>query len=1018
MRKDNRIILLAKAEIDELYNIPNFTEKNRKIFFSLSAEEHQLLSKYRTLKLKIYFILQLGYFRAVQQFFNFNFEDIKKDVTYLINRYFSQPKTKLSNRPHRINIKTQQHVILELYNYRNWSNDLIEKTESHLLMLIRYYPQIDNSLRELFKYFENERIVLPKYRTLQDMFSRVLSKEEKRLETILLTIPENIKNEIHYIIKSDNINSNIIRSDQKNFQYSSLHLELKKLKAIAPLYQFCKTFIPKLEISNNGIRYYGELAENYYSSRLKKMIETRQLLYLICFIYSRYQQLIDNLIITFQHHIQSILNDATQHADTMYMRYNANLVLEFPKLVKFLKWFPSKENNDVQLTHLELIKEAYNILPKEQFKLLANFLEKKTFDKKAAKWEFYKKSSGIFSRYLRPVMLVVDFKLSGKDTKLLLLIEYLKNHYSKGKYPGALKIKTSNEITNTIPKKLIPYLACKEDKEYLDPYLFEFYVYLRMHYYINRGKLICNDSISYKDLNHDLIPEETVDKVDEISLKFGYNKIPIYCDKHLDKALKNLDNAWSKTNQNIINGTNKDIALIADKDDNISWKLVYNSKEELDDSFFSNLPKIEIAELIHFIGNKINLWEGFTHIKHRYVKQKKPEKLAMIAGILSEAFGFSVGEMSEICDINLHTLRSNREDFIRLETFSSANDIICNYIYELEIFKAWNLLDGELLADADGKKHQTSNSTIQSRYSKKYFGRGKGISIYSLVANHVVVNAKNIGLNEYEGHNLYDIIYDNKSNITIDHVTGDNHSNNPINFVILDSIDVGYLPSIKNIKQESEKLYSLQNISEYKELLLQPKAKIDTELIKSNKKWIQRVLLSLIMQESTQSTIIRKLSTQDRYSELNAALLEYNKIFKTIHVLNLIDNINLRKAIRAARNRTEAYHQLQGSIRKVHDGVFKGKRIIDNRVSADAVRLVSNCIIAYNSMMLNDLYKKMLKEKAKKYIIDEFLRYSPLSWGHLTFTGRYTFKNSKAKIELQNQIDSLEKKLRNDLWKK
>lgn len=850
------------------------------------------------------------------------------------------------------------------------------------------------------------------------MFSRVIGIEENRLEALISGVPENIKDEIYNIMNGDNINHNMIRSDQKNFQYSSLHLELKKLKAIAPLYEFCKSFIPTLGISNNGIRYYGELAENYYASRLKKMGEKRQWLYLICFIHSRYQQLIDNLIITFQHHMHSILDGATHHANAMYIQYNANLVLEFPKLIKFLKWFPSKENNDIELTHIELIREAYNILPKDQFKLLANFLEKKTFNKKSAKWEFYKKSSGFFSRYLRPVMLVVGFELATQDNKLFLLIEYLKNHYSKRKYPGSLKIKVSNDITNTIPKRLIPYLVHKEDKEYLDPCLFEFYVYLRMHYYINKGKLICNDSVSYKDLDNDLVSEAIVNQVEEISLKFGYNKIPIYCDEHLDETLKNLDNAWNETNKNISNGTNKDIELIRDKDDNISWKLLYDAKEELDDSFFSNLPRIEIAELLKFIADKINLWDGFTHIKHRYVKQKKPIKLAMVAGILAEAFGFTIAEMSEICDINLNTLRSNREDFIRLETFSATNNIICNYIYELEIFKAWNLFDGELLADADGKKHQTSNATIQSRYSKKYFGRGKGISIYSLVANHVVVNAKNIGLNEYEGHNLYDIIYNNKSNITIDHVTGDNHSNNPINFVILDSIDVGYLPSLKNIKQEAEKLYSFQDISEYEGLLLQPKAKIDTELIKSNKKWIQRVLLSLIMQESTQSTIIRKLSTQDRYSELNVALLEYNKILKTTHVLNLIDNINLRKAIKAARNRTESYHQLQGAIRKVYDGIFKGKRIIDNRVSADAVRLVSNCILAYNSMMLNDLYKKIIKEEAEKSVIDEFLRYSPLSWGHFTFTGRYTFKSSKTKIELQKQIDLLEKKLRKDLWKK
>ena len=72
--------------------------------------------------------------------------------------------------------------------------------------------------------------------------------------------------------------------------------------------------------------------------------------------------------------------------------------------------------------------------------------------------------------------------------------------------------------------------------------------------------------------------------------------------------------------------------------------------------------------------------------------------------------------------------------------------------------------------------------------------------------------------------------------------------------------------------------------------------------------------------------------------------------------MNLIDDMSLRQAIRTARNRTEAYHQLQGLIRKVYHGVFKGKTITDNRISAHAVRLIANCIIAYNSMILNAVY--------------------------------------------------------------
>ena len=56
----------------------------------------------------------------------------------------------------------------------------------------------------------------------------------------------------------------------------------------------------------------------------------------------------------------------------------------------------------------------------------------------------------------------------------------------------------------------------------------------------------------------------------------------------------------------------------------------------------------------------------------------------------------------------------------------------------------------------------------------------------------------------------------------------------------------------------------------------------------------------------------------------------------------MINDLELRKAIRAARNRTEAYHQLQGRIRKVYQGIFKGKKIIDNQVSSHAIRLLAN----------------------------------------------------------------------------
>ena len=50
-------------------------------------------------------------------------------------------------------------------------------------------------------------------------------------------------------------------------------------------------------------------------------------------------------------------------------------------------------------------------------------------------------------------------------------------------------------------------------------------------------------------------------------------------------------------------------------------------------------------------------------------------------------------------------------------------------------------------------------------------------------------------------------------------------------------------------------------------------------------------------------------------------------------------------------------------------------------------------------------------EGTKQAIVNEFARISPIAWGHLTFTGRYNFKNIINKINLEKMIDSLEEKL-------
>lgn len=1008
-----RLYLLSETEIADLYARPDFNSNERDLYFSMNQMELDALNHYSTTKTRVYFILQLGYFKAKQQFFIFDFEEVRADVEYILSKYFKMNEFILLGRITRQWISSQKQVILNLFNYQDWPSKQVNLVEAHLCELLRYYPKVHDAFRQVLIYFDSQRIVIPTYRNFQDMFTQALSKERERIDQLVLLMPKTQQEQLSELINKENGISklNIIRTDQKNFQYHAIKAEVDKALAIAELYEFSKDFLPTLQLSKNAIRYYADLAEQYATSRLRQLRQSQQWLQALCFVYHRYQQIMDNLITSFIYHTKAILDGGKIYADVAMREHSSGLTVDLPKLAKFLKWFPNRKQD---MTHDEVNQEAYKILPKKQFPALAQFLEGNTFDKKSAMREFYLKSSRLFSLYLRPILLTVPFVFYKEESDITDLIGLIKDHYGRRKSPSSFRL--PKDLENNISKTMIPYLKQNPNDEQIDPHLFEFFVYQKMVRRLDKGLLCCNDSVSYCDMDHDLIHDSLVDDVEKIANEFGYPKIPIYCDEHLDESLKTLDKAWDRTTHRIKLAQNTGFNIKETKTGEQDWSLGYDSLDRLDDAFFKTLPQVEIPDIVMHIGDRTDMWSCFTHIKTRYNKKKRPSELAVNACVLSEAFGISTEKMAEMSDLGHNLLRSTQEDFIRVDTLCAASDEVANLIHSLPIFKRWNLMNDKLLADADGQKLPTSQSTIQSRYSKKYLGKDPGLSVYTLIANFVAVNAKNIGLNEYEGHSLYDMIYGNKTDIEIDMVTGDNHSLNQLNFVILDAIDVDYVPSIKNVREAANHLFSVKPIDHYTGII-RPEGIIDASLIKKEKRGILRVLLSLLLQENTQSNIVKKLNSYARYADLKKALFEYNKILKSTHVLNLIDNMALRKAIRTARNRTEAYHQLQGLIRKIYRGVFKGKKIVNNRVSAHAVRLIANCIIAYNSIILNVVYEKMLREGVSQEIIDRFARIPPIAWVHIAFTGKYNFKKSNGEIDLDAMTNALEKHLKQYFWK-
>src|SRR6266850_8310666 len=70
-----RLRILGDEEIDALYGRPRFTPDERQEYFAFSPPELTALEQFRSHPSRLYCMLQLGYFKARQQFFVFSLRE-------------------------------------------------------------------------------------------------------------------------------------------------------------------------------------------------------------------------------------------------------------------------------------------------------------------------------------------------------------------------------------------------------------------------------------------------------------------------------------------------------------------------------------------------------------------------------------------------------------------------------------------------------------------------------------------------------------------------------------------------------------------------------------------------------------------------------------------------------------------------------------------------------------------------------------------------------------------------------
>jgi hypothetical protein len=179
-----RLRILGAEELDALYGRPRFTPEERQEYFTLSPPEKAALESFHSLTSRLYYLLQLGYFKARQLFFVFSLRDVEEDGRYLQDRYFATAHFRAEEISKITRLK-QQRVILTLCNYRHCDAVARHQLAVKAQQAARVCAKPVYIFRELWHFLTTQRLVAPGYTVLQELIGQVLTAEQQRLITVV-----------------------------------------------------------------------------------------------------------------------------------------------------------------------------------------------------------------------------------------------------------------------------------------------------------------------------------------------------------------------------------------------------------------------------------------------------------------------------------------------------------------------------------------------------------------------------------------------------------------------------------------------------------------------------------------------------------------------------------------------------------------------------------------------------------------------------------------------------------------
>ena len=208
------------------------------------------------------------------------------------------------------------------------------------------------------------------------------------------------------------------------------------------------------------------------------------------------------------------------------------------------------------------------------------------------------------------------------------------------------------------------------------------------------------------------------------------------------------------------------------------------------------------------------------------------------------------------------------------------------------------------------------------------------------------------------------------------------------------------------ISNKENMLVGFDKPSAYKAYFIRPTHQAKESLIIDEWPNIKRIMASMVLKKSTQSVLVRKMCSQTDKNSTKEALWAYDSIIRSNYLLQYLDDEDLRRSVRTALNRNEAFHSLKRTIAEINSEGLSGADEDDIVVNNECTRLLALIVIYYNAYLLSEAVK--IKERfGTQEEIAAFKHISLIAWVHINFYGNYNFDSKLSSEVVRQMLDSI-----------